>query len=141
MSNEDNSRMDNMNEMLGPSQQKNVLASISKTFSMQSETSKESNSPIKEIQCRVEFVNFGEVDTFHEQFKAFVIIRSRWYETEKIEEYDKKKQWNPKLYIQNLIPEKFYENVTYKVTQLEDKTEITEIRSCKGFDQKCLIFF
>lgn len=84
------------------------------------------------IQCRVEFITLGEVDTFREQFKAHVLVRSRWTHQQKITEYDPKKDWNPKLFLENLIPEKFYEDVKYRLVQTEDQTEITEIRSCKG---------
>ena len=87
---------------------------------------------LKKVECRVEFVTFGEVDTFNEQFKAYVIIRSRWFEQGHITEYDPKKDWNPKLFLENAIPEKFYEDIRYKLNQQDDRTEITEIRSCKG---------
>ncbi len=130
MSNEDNSRVDNLNQVLHPSNPKQKqLQSVSKTFILQNSVESEN---LKKIQCRVEFVNIGEVDTFREQFKAYVIVRSRWFEKEKIEEYDAETHWNPQLYIQNLIPEKIYETVTYKVIQHEDTTEIIETRSCKG---------
>ena len=88
---------------------------------------------IKVVECRIEFVTVGEVDTFNEQFKAFVKVRSKWIENEVIDEYNPKTNWNPKLYIENAIPEKFYEDVSYKtVIKDDDKTEITEIRICKG---------
>lgn len=92
----------------------------------------DSSENLKMIECRVEFVTLGEVDTFREQFKAHVLVRSRWMHQEKITSYDPKQDWNPKLFLENLIPEKFYEEVKYKLVQVDDRTEITEIRSCKG---------
>lgn len=92
-----------------------------------------SSAKKREVECRIEFVNIGEVDTYNEQFKAHVIIRSRWYEDGHIEQYSPEKYWNPKLFIKNLIPEKNYEAVAYKLIQFETNTEITEIRTCKGF--------
>jgi hypothetical protein len=91
-----------------------------------------SSAKKREVECRIEFVNIGEVDTYNEQFKAHVIIRSRWYEDGHIEQYSPEKYWNPKLFIKNLIPEKNYEAVAYKLIQFETNTEITEIRTCKG---------
>ena len=87
---------------------------------------------LKLVECRVEFITFGEVDTFNEQFKAHVLVRSRWLEDCIITEYDPKKDWNPKLFVDNAIPEKYYEEIRYKLQQIGDKTEITEIRTCKG---------
>ena len=132
MSNEDNSRDNNYDLAFGRFNPKTSLLSLAKIFSFE-KNNDENDTSIKEIECRVEFVNIGEVDTFNEQFKAYVIIRSRWYETEKIVEYDAEKQWNPKLYIQNLIADKFYETVTYKLIQHENATEVIETRSCKGY--------
>ncbi len=133
MSNEDNSRLDNLNQELQSSNP--TERQLTKTFCPQNSIGAEN---LKKIQCRIEFVNIGEVDTFHEQFKAYVIVRSRWFENEKIEEYDSEKHWNPKLYIQNLLPEKFFENVSYNLKQHEHCTEIIEIRSCKGFGKHFL---
>jgi len=127
--------------------QKNEIAkraSKSKLFGLtESRNSTASNDfagkvPPKIIECRVEFITFGEVDTFNEQFKAHVLIRSRWSVDEIMTEYNPKKDWNPKLFVENAIPEKFYEEINYKLEKFDNKTEITEVRSCKGFDQ---IFF
>jgi hypothetical protein len=92
------------------------------------------------IESRCEFLTFGEVDTFREQFKASVLIRSRWIEPEAIDEYDPEKHWNPHLYIQNLMFEKFFETIKYKCVKLDNnRTEIHEIRTCQGLTR--LIFF
>lgn len=126
----------------------NMTTSRSKMFavsestgsSIKSSESVDHKQP-KIIECRVEFVTFGEVDTFNEQFKAHVLIRSRWFENEIITEYDPKTAWNPKLFVENAIPEKFYEEINYKLEQHEDRTEITEVRSCKGFEKFLVLFF
>ncbi len=132
MSNEDNTRLDDFQQnYLNP---KNVRdGKASKKFNINDRTnSYNDDEEIRIIQSRCEFLKFGEVDTFMEQFKASVLIRSRWFDEEMIEEYDPEKHWNPHLYIQNLIPEKFFETVRYKCVRHENRTEIWEIRTCKG---------
>lgn len=134
MSNEDNSRLDpHMQMELNP---KNLRENMLKTrtFNIKDrQTSYCEDDVQRTIESRCEFLTFGEVDTFREQFKASVLIRSRWVENEVIEEYDPEKHWNPHLYIQNLMFEKFFETVRYKCVQLDNnRTEIHEIRTCKG---------
>lgn len=131
MSNEDNTRLETLDNIISnPERERNSGKQVAYRQSSYNENS--NNVPLRFIQTRCEFITFGEVDTFREQFKANVLIRSRWLEKEDIEEYDPKEHWNPLIYIQNLIPEKFYENVRYRCVKQDDGTEITEIRSCKG---------
>lgn len=94
-----------------------------------------SNSPkkaIKLINIRIEFIQIGEVDTMNEKFHALVKTTSKWYENERIEEYDTAKHWNPKLYIENSFYDKFEENVSYRTIRSEHKTMIIETRISRG---------
>lgn len=59
----------------------------------------------------------------------------RWVENEPIDVYDPKKDWNPKLYIENAL-QLSKEEITYKVTKVPqdpDHVFITEVRKVKGF--------
>ena len=60
------------------------------------------NCYAKLVEVRIEFITLGEIDTMNEKFNAEVRIISRWYDDEDIDEYDKKKHWSPKLFIENL---------------------------------------
>ncbi len=85
------------------------------------------------IECRIEFVKMGGIDTVKEKFKATIKLRSKWYEKKIIEDYDPKKHWNPKIYIENSISSvNYFQDVSYKTKQLGEITEITEIRTIKG---------
>ena len=88
------------------------------------------------IQICVEFLNLGEVDTRNEKFAAIVKIRSRWQEDEEIIDYDAKKHWNPRLFIENAHYD-VKEEISYRVEKYEEKrTLLIETRISKG-----LIFF
>ncbi len=89
------------------------------------------DSKIKIIECRVEFVRVGNVDTFRECYSATVKIRSKWYENEIITEYNPNLHWNPCIYIENAISNT-NDEVKYKTSIMNEKTEITEIRTCYG---------
>lgn len=84
------------------------------------------------VECSIEFLQIGEVDTMNERYQAIVQTKSKWYENESITEYNPKQHWNPKLFIENASHEKFQEDISYTVTNLSDKTMITEIRLSKG---------
>jgi hypothetical protein len=85
----------------------------------------------KLIEVRIEFLSFGEVDTMNEKFQAEVKVRSRWYDDEDIEIYDKSIHWYPKLFIENALHD-VKEEISYQVDKLNDKSIITEIRIAKG---------
>ncbi len=85
------------------------------------------------IESRLEFVKIGFIDTAKEIFKAVIKIRTKWYEQKIIEDYDPKKHWNPKIYIENALANvNYFQDVIYKTKQLGEITEITEIRTIKG---------
>ena len=84
------------------------------------------------VECSIQFQQIGEVDTMNERYQAIVKTKSKWYEEEIITEYDAKKNWNPKLYIENALHEKFQEEVSYEAQVEEKRTLITETRISKG---------
>ncbi len=91
--------------------------------------------PIRIIECRIQFLNLGVVDTIHETFRASVLIKSRWREPIFIDEYKPERHWNPLLVVENgqTIPTvNWSEKVSYSVINLGDLTEITEARLIDG---------
>ena len=58
------------------------------------------------------------------------ILLSR-YDDEEIFEYDKKKHWYPKLFIENALHD-VKEEITYHVDRIQGKSIITETRIAKG---------
>ena len=54
------------------------------------------------------------------------------YESEDLEEYDPEINWYPKLFVENAIYDKYYEEISYRITKIDGKTLITETRVCKG---------
>lgn len=91
--------------------------------------------PIRIIECRIQFLNLGVVDTIHETFRASVLIKSRWREPIFIDEYKPERHWNPLLVVENgqTIPTvNWSEKVSYSVVNLGDVTEITEARLIDG---------
>jgi hypothetical protein len=93
------------------------------------------NKQTRIIEVKIEFLSIGEVDTMNEKYQAEVKITAKWFETEDIVKYNRKKNWNPKLYIENALHD-LKEDIKYKVTKVENKTVITEIRFCKGLNFK-----
>ena len=89
------------------------------------------NKYAKLVEVSIEFLSLGEIDTMSERYEAEVRIRSRWYDDEEIDEYDKSRHWYPKLFIVNALPD-VKEDIRYRVERLENKSIITEIRIAKG---------
>lgn len=90
------------------------------------------NSYAKLVEVRIEFLNLGEIDTMNEKFSAEVRIKSRWYDDEEIEEFDKKKHWHPKLFIENALADKYQEDISFSVSRIDGKSIVTETRIAKG---------
>ena len=90
------------------------------------------NTQLRIIEVRIEFTQIGEVDTMNEKFQAIVKTKAKWFENEIINDYDPKEHWNPKLFIENALHDKFNEEVSYNITSYDDKTMITETRISKG---------
>ena len=89
------------------------------------------NKYAKLVEVSIEFLSLGEIDTMSERYEAEVRIRSRWYDDEEIDEYDKSIHWYPKLFIVNALPD-VKEEIRYRVERLHEKSIITEIRIAKG---------
>ena len=91
------------------------------------------SNELKIVECWIEFFKIGKVDTFNEEFSATVKIRSKWYENETINKYNPEFHWNPRLFVENAVPDlQFFQEISYKSVIKEDRTEITELRICKG---------
>ena len=105
---------------------------MTRIFISEADVTKE-NSNIKQLECRVEFVKIGQIDTREEYYGATVKIKTKWYENEIIKKYDPEVHWNPKIYIENAIVDvNYFQDVSYEVAQVDVRTEITETRKCKG---------
>ena len=89
------------------------------------------NKYAKLVEVSIEFLSLGEIDTMNEKYEAEVRIKSRWYDDEEIDEYDKSIHWYPKLFIVNALPD-VKEDIRYRVERLQNKSIITEIRIAKG---------
>ena len=90
------------------------------------------NSPIS-IKCKLDFVVVGKIDTREECFAATIKITSKWIDSKILTKYNPDTEWNPKIYIENAIPDvNYFQDAVYKLRKLDDKTEITEIRTIKG---------
>jgi hypothetical protein len=85
------------------------------------------------VHIVVEFMRMGEIDTLNEKFHAELFIESKWLETENIgPEYDPKKHWNPRLYIENIYQEP-KESIRYEMSRdTNNNILITEKRVVKG---------
>ena len=113
---------------------------MTKIYISEAGVSKE-NINIKQLQCHVEFVKIGQIDTREEYYGATVKIKTKWYENGIIKNYDPEVQWNPKIYIENAIVDvNYFQDASYEVAQDGDRTEITETRKCKGFIEKKCFF-
>ena len=87
----------------------------------------------KFIEISFEYIGIGEVNTKNENYQAELIIESTWKSDEvNIKEYDPEVDWNPNLFIYNVMKIKS-ENISYRIDQKNSsETYITEIRKVKG---------
>ena len=102
------------------------------TVSLEEKNERQNSTVLRIIKCRIEFLQIGEVDTMNERYQAIVKIKAKWYEDEVITEYDKNKYWNPKLFIENALHEKFQEEITYSVKEEGSGTIVTQTMISKG---------
>ena len=92
------------------------------------------NTSAKIIQVKIEFIQIGKIDTQNETFNACVKIIAKWIDNEvKDNKYDSKKDWNPRIYIENIQTEKYKEKITFSLANLYNETWITETRISEGF--------
>jgi hypothetical protein len=91
------------------------------------------------VECRIQFIKFCKIDIIGEQFRAKVIIKSRWKDYDTIEKYDPSVHWNPKLFIENIktLPtNNLIEKISYKTEMFSNFTQITETREVTGMFNK-----
>lgn len=88
----------------------------------------------KIVYIHFEFIQIGEVDIVNEKYNGQIRITSKWYEDELMQEYDPKINWNPKLYIENSVYDKFDQKIEYEIKHVVDnnKTLIIETRLIHG---------
>ena len=99
------------------------------------------NSNIIRVECRLEFVKIGSIDTREQCFSASIKIRTKWYDTEVLTKYNADLNWNPKIYVENAKNDVNYlEENSYKTTFNEGKTEIMEIKKIKGKKYEFFIY-
>lgn len=97
------------------------------------------NAIIAEQVCRnvdieIQFLHIGEIDNLNEKYSAEIKIVAKWVETENLNmnTYDPELDWNPRLYIQNLLSDELKESTKYRVERMEDFVRITETKIVKG---------
>ena len=92
----------------------------------------EENRP-RDIHVCIEFLRIGEIDTIGEKYYAEIRIRSTWIEnTEHFTNYDPKVNWNPNIYIENMLLEKA-EEISYTTSKFYDMIRVREERLVKGY--------
>lgn len=101
-----------------------------KETSLNSPSSQEAYAKL--IWVCIEFCSIGDIDTVNEKYQAEVKIKAKWYDEGIIDEYDKKKHWYPKLFVENAL-DNVKEDIAYAVTKIGDKCMITETRIAKGY--------
>jgi hypothetical protein len=85
------------------------------------------------VEVSIVFLQIGEVDTINEKFQANIKITSKWCEYTVLDDYDSRKDWNPEIFISNVLHlEKFKEEISYDLLKYSDKTIIIETRISKG---------
>lgn len=91
-----------------------------------------SSSSIKQVQIGIEFVRIGEIDNMNEKYQAEIRITANWHSNENIITYDPKVNWNPLLYIENMLT-KSEEQTSYEVESNDDDGQtVKEIKIIKG---------
>ena len=90
--------------------------------------------PARIVYVRIEFIRVGEIDTMNEKYNAEICIESKWIdEYTSFEGYNAEKDWNPKLYIENVLQIQ-KEKIQYKIMKQNGELWITETRLIKGFN-------
>ena len=130
----DNKKQKNIYLTMERTANKNLLQ-IDETLNKPTQNKLNSVVENKIVWVYIEFENIGEVDTMSEKYQAKVRIVSKWYhidDSEDVTEYDPKRHWYPKLYIENALHD-VKEEISYKTKKFENgKSLITEIRIAKG---------
>ena len=88
---------------------------------------------IKNVKIGIEFNRIGDIDTMNETYKANIKIQATWEENRKIEKYNAETDWNPSLFIENILQQnecttKY--DVDFNI--LTNSTKITQTQIIKG---------
>ncbi len=86
----------------------------------------------KTVYIDFEFTRIGEIDTMNEKYYAEVSFQLSWTENKLIEKYDRNKDWNPQISIENMFV-KPDETIEYQTIVKDSSTIITEKRKVKGY--------
>ena len=89
---------------------------------------------IRYVQVYIEFRRIGEIDTMNEKYHADFSIESKWIERQELvgDEYDPRRDWNPKLFIENLLSDP-KEIINYKYIKQNDGNHVVvEKRFVRG---------
>jgi hypothetical protein len=94
---------------------------------------------VRIVNIGVQFDRIGEIDTMNEKFYAELTIEAQWKENKKIERFNAENEWNPRLYVENIINEP--KVVIKYFTEYEHPfTIITERRIVKGKSNRKQLF-
>ena len=84
------------------------------------------------VDIEIVFNRIGIIDIINEFFQAEINIESSWIDDQVFEKYDPDKNWNPKLYIKNIITTN-KEDIKYFVTKDDsNNTVVTQRMTVKG---------
>ena len=97
----------------------------------------------KNVKISVDINRIGDIDTMNESFKAFFTITAIWDENKKIEKYNPETDWNPSLYIENLLNQSDNEcNYEVAYNERTKMSSVKMIQKTKGrFCKRFLFFF
>lgn len=89
------------------------------------------NAP-RVVHVEFECLKIGDIDTMNEKYYAEILFNINWTENKMISEYDKKKDWNPMIIIDNIMG-KADETIEYKtaINNSSGYTVLTEKRLIK----------
>ena len=100
----------------------------------------EMENSTKEVSIGIKFDRIGEIDNMNERYYADVTIEASWEENRVINKYNETVDWNPSLYIENIMVEN-KSTIKFFTEKNPDNntTKITQILTIKGTE--FLIFF
>ena len=87
----------------------------------------------RNVTLFIGFDRIGDIDTMNETYKAVVTIEATWDDSKKIENYNPEKDWNPELYVENIL-QQTEKTVSYNVQYISDTktSRVTETQKIKG---------
>ncbi len=91
---------------------------------------------MKTVTVGIQFEKLGEIDTMNEKYTAEVTIEANWEDDKIVEKYNEANDWNPNLYIENIIQET-KRTAKYKTEKILERntTKITQILNIKGKEE------